>query len=640
MSLQTSLRQLLSILLPISITSLTYLYLYPIFCGCNFPPPASSPSSPPAILNTLRQHINIPLDPSHYTQIAPFRLLVLADPQLEGDTSLPNANDSLLNRLTTYREAVASTDTWTDFLSAIRGSLLDTLLVDIPFAFSGARKRLDLFGNDFYLAHIYRSLHWWTKPTHVTVLGDLMGSQWVTDGEFEWRAWRFWNRVFGAGVRVDDEITVTGGEGVHGRDVKVEEVLLDSGSVRANSAVEAWKNRIINVAGNHDVGYAGDISEARMERFDRVFGRANWDIRFRYPAARDNLTTSPHGAGTITTTTSAAPTSPTDELSPSPSSTTTPSIHLVVLNSLILDTPALSPSIQSHTYDFLNDVIQQRSQPVEDRSSFTLLLTHLPLHKHQGVCFDGPFFSFYDNDDEKPPEGQGPRFKAGGLREQNHLSPHASQMGILQGLFGLSGDSNAPAKGKGRNGLVLTGHDHVGCDVLHFVNRSVTQDGAEGVLSPGWSWEAKRYPRHKSHSLPSLEEEEDDTPSIREVTLRSMMGEFGGNAGFLSLWFDSDPSVEEWRYEISTCRLGVQHIWWTIHVVGAVTAILVIISGVLSVWGWLVGSSPGGAVTESTAKGWKSGGAGLKKTSRGVKAPPPPDRRRSEDSKRAVRIKN
>ncbi|EER43031.1 conserved hypothetical protein [Histoplasma capsulatum H143] len=383
MSLPTTLRQLLSYLLPISITSIIYLYSYPIFHGCNFPPTApgasSSLSSPLPILNTLRQHVDIPhLDMSKYTRAAPFRLLVLADPQLEGDSSLPNPKDSFLKRLAGYREAITSADTWEDVLLAILGSLRDMVLVDLLRSLRATRKRIDLFGNDFYLAHIYRSLHWWSKPTHVTVLGDLIGSQWVTDGEFERRAWRYWNRVFRGGVRVDDDITITGSEDVHGRDVKVvEDLPLDmQGGDGTTGSTGPWEHRIINVAGNHDVGYAGDISDVRMERFDKAFGRANWDIRFEYRAStRDNPATTREGIHSASADTPIS--TPANPVGVPLSSTTTPSIHVIVLNSLLLDTPALHPSIQQHTYKFINDVIQRRSKPVEDRSSFTLLLTHL-----------------------------------------------------------------------------------------------------------------------------------------------------------------------------------------------------------------------------------------------------------------------
>lgn len=51
---------------------------------------------------------------------------------------------------------------------------------------------------------------------------------------------------------------------------------------------------------------------------------------------------------------------------------------------------------------------------------------------------------------------------------------------------------------------------------------------------------------------------------VREITVRSMMGEFGGNAGMLSVWFDWDGLA--WRYEYATCELGVQHVWWVTYI--------------------------------------------------------------------------
>jgi hypothetical protein len=41
---------------------------------------------------------------------------------------------------------------------------------------------------------------------------------------------------------------------------------------------EDWKRRVINIAGNHDVGYAGALTAERFERFERVFGWANYEL--------------------------------------------------------------------------------------------------------------------------------------------------------------------------------------------------------------------------------------------------------------------------------------------------------------------------------------------------------------------------
>lgn len=447
-------------LLPVALLATLYLYLYPLLHGCAFPTP-----------------------PHH--QPATLRLLALGDPQIEGDTSLPDSSDARFSSIRDFRSHAGDLG----FLAAARKTAAGVVTDDIPRLFSGYRKRLDLFGNDYYLAHIYRTLYWWTQPSHVAVLGDLLGSQWIKDDEFEWRSWRFWNRVFRHGHRVEDAIT---------SQPLTEELGADS----------QWSRRVINVAGNHDVGYAGDIDQGRIARFERNFGPVNWQHVFRLPNA-----------------------TPKDE------SVDTPELRLVVLNSMNLDAPAKDEVLQKETYDFINDVIS-RSLPVESRTHFTLLLTHIPLHKRDGVCVDGPFFSYFDN--------------GGGVKEQNHLSQDASKA-ILEGMFGLSGNEFAPARGLGRNGLIVTGHDHAGCDVYHHHLR-------------GDQWDAVRWESVGNRTADA------DLPGIREVTLRSMMGEYGGYAGLISIWFDQARG--EWQYGVEMCSLGVQHIWWGVHVLDLVIVAL------------------------------------------------------------------
>jgi hypothetical protein len=539
MFLRGLLSRILALLLPLAVTATVYLYLYPVLKGCAFPLPQSDSQSNSkqslgtnAVINTLLQHLNI--STTETPQPAIFRLLVLADPQLEGDTSLPFPEYDLYPRLQfhwrTIQNSISNSTTPpllnAEVLSNITTSLQTLARKDIPRAFNSAVKRLDLFGNDYYLAHIYRTLFWWTRPTHTTVLGDLVGSQWISDDEFGRRGHRYWNRVFRGGERVDDTITRTG---VAGFSQGAEDKAPPTEPLRGDGT---WARRLINIAGNHDIGYAGDISEARMERFERVFGRANWDVRFEHPAV----------------------------VSASGEEVVVPTLHLINLNSLMFDTPVLSSEIQSHTYSYLNELIADRLAPVEDRSAFTLLLTHLPMHKEEGICTDGPYFSFRDSDDSDGPDGV-PRWLEGGLKEQNHLSDALSASGILQGVFGLSGDKNALAGGQGRNGLILTGHDHTGCDVVHYVNRTAGDDEED---TRSWNWAAKRF-----------DSEQIEEPSIREVTLRSMMGEFGGNAGLLSAWFDEVAG--EWSYEITMCPVGVQHIWWAVHVLVLVTLVVALL---------------------------------------------------------------
>ncbi|KAJ5933903.1 hypothetical protein N7454_006232 [Penicillium verhagenii] len=618
MSLRSLLARILAILLPLTTAATIYLYLYPVFNGCAFPLPRSqvASSKSPSLqekfhqnpfTNTLLQHLHAP-DSATDSPPAIFRLLVLADPQLEGDTSLPFPEYELVPRMRTHwraiQDAIGNASTTTPaplsllsphVLSNITTGLWTLASEDIPRSLSAVQKRVDLLGNDFYLAHNYRTLFWWTRPTHTTVLGDLLGSQWITNEEFDDRSQRYWNRVFRGGLRVDDDTTWTGAVASHAADQDKSDKHLEP---LGPGSDPDWPRRIINVAGNHDIGYAGDVSEARMDRFEREFGRANWDIRFQHPPVLRGINDSTVSDGTGSSAVSSV----------------TPTLHVINLNTLIMDTPALSSELQSQSYVYLNDLISHRLYPVEDKSVFTLLLTHLPLHKKDGICTDGPLFTFHEEDDDEGLDGV-PRFLAGGLREQNHLSDFVSDTGILRGIFGMSGDEHAPVGGHGRKGLILTGHDHTGCDTVHYAEQ-VTADnteegGEEANGSQSWQWAARRYTeKHDSNNSP-------EPPSIREVTLRSMMGEFGGNAGLLSVWFDAD--LGEWDYEITMCPAGVQHIWWAVHVAVLVTLIV----GLLWVLAGLVQAEESGSkkaiYTSSHAKTGKfseNGWVGEKKDSK------------------------
>ena len=547
-----------------ALVSSTWLYLYPVFKGCAFP--STSRSSYDGFTDTIALH-RARLH-EHAPSLAPFRLLVLADPQLEGDSSLPDPDEALSARVLQYLVRIREAEL-TDFKAVAQQIAKDFFREDLPKSLWAARKTLDLFGNDYYLAHIYRTLHWWSKPSHVTVLGDLIGSQWVSDDEFEWRGWRYWNRVLAGAHPTEEEIMS-----------QYEQEERPAFSLETSDA--SWSEKIINIVGNHDIGYAGDISPSRIERFEKTFGRVNWDIHFEYPHERLPINYTIQNLSV-------------------------PSVHLIVLNSMILDTPAKHNEIQQQTYDYLNGLIGSRLDTVEDRNTtFTLLLTHVPLHKPEGTCVDAPFFDFWDYEDAHG------AFKNGGLKEQNHLSEHSSQSGVLQGIFGMSGNLDAIAGGKGRNGLILTGHDHEGCDTVHYIERSTstrtsessstniqeTLTDSDAELEPdqstyvaeepdvSWSWKAVRTEYFANLALNEMKSDnestfmEEVTASVREITLRSMMGEYSGNAGLLSMWYDFDAN--SWTYEMQMCPLGVQHIWWAIHVIDVV-ATLIIVTNVL-VW--------------------------------------------------------
>jgi hypothetical protein len=515
MRLSSTLLRITGVLLPLSVLSTAYLYLYPFVHGCGFPTP------PPSQRHGFQDCAFDSASLQEYYRdgnVAPFRLLALGDPQLEGDTSLPEAVEYAFPGFKRLLWDLRDRNVDAVKEAAIVG--LEDVLADLGRLVKFVRKQVDLVGNDYYLAHIYRTLDWYTKPTHVTVLGDLLGSQWIGDEEFESRKWRFWERVFkGAKLPESGRLTdLTSSK---------EEDEAKRPSIEVLGEAD-WRKRIINLAGNHDIGYAGDIDEGRIKRFEAAFGPVNGDIHFTLPSPSLCI--------------------PSDNIMDT--STETPTLRLVVLNSMNLDYPALSNTLQGDTYNFINSVIAT-SAPVESHSTATILLTHIPLHKDEGVCADAPFFSFFSDDE------------GGGVKEQNMISADLSKSAVLQGLFGKSPDPGATMRGLGRDGIVLTGHDHEGCDVYHFADRESAD------------WRAKKWTSVAARNAVR----DDDVPGLREVTLRSMMGEFGGNAGLVSAWWDAEAG--RWKIAISTCSAGVQHIWWAVHVLDILTVLIMGAAGVV-----------------------------------------------------------
>lgn len=58
------------------------------------------------------------------------------------------------------------------------------------------------------------------------------------------------------------------------------------------------------------------------------------------------------------------------------------------------------------------------------------------------------------------------------------------------------------------------------------------------------------------------------------------MGDYAGNAGLLSLWFDKD--TWDWQYEFVNCGLGTQHLWWIVHILDLITIGFVLAYTILS----------------------------------------------------------
>ena len=138
------------------------------------------------------------------------------------------------------------------------------------------------------------------------------------------------------------------------------------------------------------------------------------------------------------------------------------------------------------------------------------------------------------------------------------ISQEMSKQAVLHGIFGKNLDPFAPAGGMGRNGIILTGHDHEGCDVYHYGFKNSSE------------WYAKRWGSKEAKEALT----DEDVPGMREVTVRSMMGEFGGHAALVSAWWDAKEG--KWEIEVGGCDLGVQHIWWAVHIIDFIAIIAVL----------------------------------------------------------------
>lgn len=523
MRLSNFLWQVLSFLTTPALIGTVYIYVYPLLHACSFPGFYPKPVETECWVDNRQVPTTTQL--VTWAEKAPFRLLAFGDPQIEGDTSLPNPNapafPSLWNLSGQLVQGPLSSTP-----KAVAIALTDTVVKDVPALFQGYRKRLDLWGNDLYLRHVYRTLNWYSSPTHTVVLGDLLGSQWISDEEFDRRSERFWKKIFRGVEKVPDHIMGLQTSGMTKKHDSVVEVL-------EGSDLKSWKKRLIAVAGNHDIGYAGDMDDKRIARFEHTFGKVNWDIRFRLPSNESDSPSS-FAFGTASHA---------------------PELRLVILNSMNLDSPAWQTHLQDETNAFLDQQIAMTSARREKDA--TILLTHLPLFKEEGVCIDKPFVTHF-------PERHG-----GGIREQNHLSRESS-VRLLDGLFPSSEDVS-----KRRNGVIMNGHDHEGCDTFHYRNYGADMDEEVEMVD---SWAVSQYPHGHQQSLVNNA----NIHGIREVTQRSMMGDFYGNAGYLSAWFNNN--TQKWEFDYNSCPFAKPYIWWAVHGLDIFLVLLFIFSVAEATW--------------------------------------------------------
>jgi hypothetical protein len=368
------------------------------------------------------------------------------------------------------------------------------------------------------------------------VLGDLLGSQWIDDGEFWIRANRVKDRVF-AGMQWVKEDEIGDSKGRPKLDADGKEKQVD------------WANKLIAVAGNHDIGYAGDMNRHRVDRFQEAFGPLN-----------SILTVYPYPDYTPVAN------SPNDPLDKIPDER--PSLRLINLNSMSLGTPIYDSSLADDSYALLNAGLATKSLSTNQA---TVLLTHLPFHKTVH-CSDQPYIAYF-------PEEWG-----GGIKTQNFLSDTMSAL-LMGWNFGVP--SGMKFNGSYRNrGVILTGHDHVGCDVRHIwreevkdSEEKVVEEGRWDSVHEGYYRELQRQKIEGKHVDPVTEAE-----NVREVTVTSMMGDYGGNVGFLSAWWEKKEgeTMGEWKFAYNSCRFGYPLAWWAVHITDLIVVVLGVVLGAVT----------------------------------------------------------
>lgn len=318
-------------------------------------------------------------------------------------------------------------------------------------------------------------------------MGDMFSSQWIGDSEFYNRTKRMLTRLF---PRPEAQ-TVTELDFIkahkdvdwrahfHWFNEALNEGKFTNPSSYHYSDVRDWTGAnltdeplFINITGNHDIGY-GDTTYQHMCRWRKLFGKDNFWIEY------DNGTDH--------------------------------AWRIVVLNSLALDGPFLQPEFGRYDWQFV-ETLEKRPY-----NGTTILMTHIPMYKKEGLCADGPFVDHF-NKTNCPPKAN---CKIGLLKSENHLQYKTSQR-VLNAVF------------RNSSGIIMTGHDHVGC--VNYYNYDPETA----------TWEASKNITSEKH--------------IQELTVRSVMGEFEGNTGIVTGHFNHN--THNWDFGYSTCSFSIQHVWW------------------------------------------------------------------------------
>ena len=251
--------------------------------------------------------------------------------------------------------------------------------------------RIDVALNDLYFRHIAGAVAR-LNPTHAFILGDLFSSQYIRDAEFNERVKRFrwsWKPLY-----------------------------------------DACPTPVVNVTGNHDIGYGDYASPRVISRFEAAFGPVNT----HFVAAGHTF---------------------------------------VVLNSMTLDES--QADLRSATWSF----VEEAGRAANASGLPVVLVTHIPLYKDKTApgCDKVEI-----------------NVRFGRIKDQTHLRKETSEK-----LFGILHPS-----------IIFVGHDHNGC----------------------------------YHEFQG---------GVREYTVRSVMGDYGGNVQLLGIKRSEEGNGYE--YNVEACPL-------------------------------------------------------------------------------------
>ncbi|RIA96101.1 hypothetical protein C1645_420212 [Glomus cerebriforme] len=219
--------------------------------------------------------------------------------------------------------------------------------------------------------------------------------------------------------------------------------------------------------------------------------------------------------------------------------------RMSVINSMNVDGPASDEISRSETWSLLNILAEEREQ--DNYRTPLIFLTHIPIYKKEGICVDGPM-TIYDN-------------TGSFIKEQNHLLQNSSEF-ILTRL---------------RPKFIFAGHDHEGCDVTHVVR---IKENKEYLIN---HYRTLDFEKEKNQIISGDDYSENGKLKeniwiVREVTVRSVMGAFGGNAGLFEIKRQINKNgSEEFEYNYSSCPFVINHIPW-----------IVVVTDIIVTLGWII----------------------------------------------------